>query len=211
MDIICAIRELCKGENGFENMFNKSKSTGKLGKLTGGSKDARLYETLIFGSARKKLVELILDAYNHREYEADIRSLLISDGLSAADAKRALEIFYTAFGFPGYRRIDRSKEQTIIDEDGKARTEYRGEAENGKEHGVGVRNFYYEGKWCSLDECVWIDGVMCGYDYAKELEFCAFEDKKCGFVVNNYFVGRFKYIYSDGEESYEQGMKLNIK
>ena len=211
MDIICAIRELCKGENGFENMFNKSKSMGKLGKLTGGSKDARLYEALIFGSAREALIELILDAYDFKEYEPEIKGALVSDGLSAGEAKRALEILYKAFGFPGYRKIDRSKEQTIIDNDGKSRTEYRGEAENGKEHGVGVRNFYYEGKWCSLDECVWIDGVMCGYDYAKELEFGAFEDKKFGFVVNNYFVGRFKYIYSDGEESYEQGMKLNIR
>ena len=35
MDIIWAIRELCRGEHGFENMFDKSKSGGKLAKLTG--------------------------------------------------------------------------------------------------------------------------------------------------------------------------------
>ncbi|MBQ8863109.1 MAG: hypothetical protein IJV67_06115 [Clostridia bacterium] len=211
MDIICAVRELCKGENGFEDMFNKAKSGGKLGRLTGGSADARLYETLIYGSARGKLLELISDAYNHKEYAPEIKKLLVSDGLSKAEAEKALKIFYTAFGFPGYRKTDASKEQTIIDDRGSYRTEYRGDAEDGKEHGVGVRNFYYHGKWSSMDECVWIDGVMCGYDSAKELEFGAFEDRKFGFVVNDCFVGRFKCLFSDGSESYESGGKLKIK
>lgn len=211
MDVISAVRELCRGKGGFEGMFDRELSGGKLSKLTGGSRDAELYETLIFGSARAKLIELILDAYNYKEYAPDVYVALITDGLSPDEAKRALEIFYTAFGFPGYRRIDPAREQTLIDEDGKARTEYRGETEGGREHGVGVRNFYYEGKWCSLDECVWIDGAMCGYEYAKELELGAFEDKKIGFLVNNYFVGRFKCLYSDGEESYETGVKLNVK
>ena len=35
MDIIYAIRELCRGEHGFENMFDKAKSQGKLSQLTG--------------------------------------------------------------------------------------------------------------------------------------------------------------------------------
>ena len=36
MDIINGVRELCKGENGFVNMFDKAKSGGKLASLTGG-------------------------------------------------------------------------------------------------------------------------------------------------------------------------------
>ena len=59
MDIINGVRELCKGENGFVNMFDKAKSGGKLASLTGGDREADLFETLLYGSARETLVEMI--------------------------------------------------------------------------------------------------------------------------------------------------------
>ncbi len=211
MEIIWAIRELCKGEGGFEDMFDKAKSQGKLASLTGGDSEAELFEALLYGSARHALVEMINDAYNFKEYAVEAHGLLVSDGLSAAEARRALEIFFTAFGFPGYRVIDESKVDTIVTDDGKFRTEYKGEVRNGKEHGVGVRTCYYEGQWCNYDECVWIDGVMCGFDNAKEVEFGMFEDAKIGFVVNDYLIGKTKVIPAgDNEEFYDVGKKLNV-
>ncbi len=210
MDIVWAVRELCKGENGFVNMFNKAKSSGKLADLTGGSSDAAAFETLLYGKARPVLIELINNAYNFKDYVVKLRDVLVSDGLSVTDANRALATFFAAFGFPGFRITDPGLQQTLIDDDGTAKTEYVGEVRDGVAHGVGVRNFYYEGKWCSLDECVWIDGVMCGYDYAKELEFGMFEDQKMGFVVDDCFVGKYKYLYSSGEESYENGKALDL-
>ena len=56
MDIIYAIRELCRGEHGFENMFDKAKSQGKLSQLTGGDREAELFETLLYGNARETLI-----------------------------------------------------------------------------------------------------------------------------------------------------------
>ena len=210
MDIIHAIRELCRGEHGFENMFDKTKSSGKLGQLTGGDREAELFETLLYGSARETLIEMINDAYNFKQYAVEAHGLLVSDGLDAMDAKRALEIFFITFGFPGYRNIETS--ETLIDEQPSYKTVYEGEVKDGKEHGVGVRNFYYEGKWTNLDECVWIDGVMCGYDYAKELEFGAFEDQKIGFVVNDCFVGNTRIIPAGEDEPfYDTFKKFEIK
>ena len=52
MDIIPAIRELCKGDKGFENMFDKKKSGGKLAKLTSDVRDAELFEALLYGKAK---------------------------------------------------------------------------------------------------------------------------------------------------------------
>ena len=209
MDIINGVRELCKGENGFVNMFDKAKSGGKLGQLTGGDREADLFETLLYGSARDTLVEMINDAYNFKQYAVEAHGLLVEDGLDAMDAKRALEIFFIAFGFPGYRTM--GAQETIVDESGNSKTVYEGEVKNGKPHGCGSRNFYYEGKWTNLDECVWIDGVMCGYDYAKELEFGAFEDQKIGFVVGDNFVGKIKVITSDGEEFDDPVTKFSVK
>ena len=210
MDIISAIRELCKGDKGFENMFDKSKSGGKLAKLTDGDRDAELFEALLYGGARETLVEMINDAYNFKQYAVKAHGLLVKDGLSVYDAKRALEIFFIAFGFPGYRTIETM--ETITDEQPSYKTVYEGEVKDGKEHGVGVRNFYYEGKWTNLDECVWIDVVMCGYNYAKELEFGAFEDQKIGFVVNDSFVGNTRIIPTGEDEPfYDTFKKFEIK
>ena len=212
MDIIWEIRELCKGDMGFENMFDKSKSGGKLAKLTDNDRDAELFEALLYGGARETLVEMINDAYNFKQYAVEAHGLLVKDGLSVFDAKRALEIFFTAFGFPGYRDMDESRVAELTDGDSSFSTEYKGEVLNGKEHGVGVRNFYYEGKWTNLDECVWIDGVMCGYDYAKELEFGAFEDQKIGFVVNDNFVGNIRVIPAGDYEPFNDTVKkFNVK
>ena len=210
MDIISAIRELCKGDKGFENMFDKVKSGGKLAKLTGGDHDAELFEALLYGGARGALVEMINDAYNFKEYAVKAHGLLMKDGLSAPQAKRALEIFFKAFGFPGYREIDKSKIGVTIDEDGNFKTEYAGEVRYGKEHGVGARTCYYNGKWCHYDECVWIDGVMNGYLSAKDLEFSAFEVQKIGFVVDDHEVGKTK-CFSGEDEYYDDGLKLGVK
>ena len=210
MDIISAIRELCKGDKGFENMFDKVKSGGKLAKLTGGDHDAELFEALLYGGARGALVEMINDAYNFKEYAVKAHGLLMKDGLSAPQAKRALEIFFKAFGFPGYREIDKSKIGVTIDEDGNFKTEYAGEVRDGKEHGIGARTCYYNGKWCHYDECVWIDGVMNGYLSAKDLEFSAFEVQKIGFVVDDHEIGKTK-CFSGEDEYYDDGLKLGVK
>ena len=135
MDIISAVRELCKGEKGFLNMFDKAKSGGKLASLTDDARDADLFEALLYGKARSALVEMINDAYNYKEYAVKAHGLLVSDGLSAADAKRALEIFFKAFGFPGYREMDQSKVSTVSDTIGSDFTvEYEGEVRDGKEY-----------------------------------------------------------------------------
>ena len=115
MDIIWAVRALCKGDNGFENMFDKAKSGGKLRTLTNGSHDADLFEALLYGKARSALIEMINDAYNFKEYAVKAHGLLMKDGLSAMDSKRALEIFFTAFGFPGYRDMDESRVAEMTD------------------------------------------------------------------------------------------------
>ena len=210
MDIIWAVRELCKGDNGFENMFDKAKSGGKLASLTGGDRDAELFEALLYGKARGALVEMINDAYNYKEYAVRAYELLVKDGLSVYDAKRALEIFFTAFGFPGYRHLDKSRIGATIDENDNFKTEYAGEILDGKEHGVGARTCYYNGKWCHYDECVWIDGVMNGYMSAKDIEFSAFEVQKIGFVVDDHEVGKTK-CFSGEDEYYDDGLKLNVK
>ena len=211
MDIIWAIRELCKGDKGFENMFDKAKSGGKLSTLTNGSRDAELFEALLYGKARNALIEMINDTYNFKEYAVKAHGLLMKDGLSAMDAKRALEIFFTAFGFPGYREMDQSKISTVSDTVGSDfKVEYEGEVVNGKEHGVGARTCYSHGKWCHYDECVWIDGVMNGYLSAKDLEFSAFEVQKIGFVVDDHEVGKTK-CFSGEDEYYDDGLKFNVK
>lgn len=211
MNLIWVIRSLCSGDKGFENLFDREKSYAKLTELSDNKKEAEQFATLLYGRARKALVELILDAYNYETYAETVVAELISDGFSADEAKRTLEIFFRAFGFPGYRDMDKSRVAILLDGDEKFSTEYVGEAVDGKEHGIGVRTCYYNGKWCSHDECVWIDGEMTGFDNAKEMEFEVFEDRKMGFVVNNNFVGRFKCIFSDGTESYEDGVKLSIQ
>ena len=212
MDIIWAIRELCHGEHGFEDMFDKAKSKGKLAKLTGGERDAELFEALLYGGARETLVEMINDAYNFKGYAVKAHGLLVKDGLSAYDAKRALEIFFIAFGFPGYRDMDESRVAELTDGDSSFSTEYKGEVLNGKEHGIGARTCYYNGKWCNYDECVWIDGVMCGFDNAKEVEFEMFEDSKIGFVVNDRFVGKTRVIPAGEDEAFDDvGKMFEIK
>ena len=210
MDIISAIRELCKGDKGFENMFDKAKSGGKLAKLTSDVRDADLFEALLYGKARSALIEMINDAYNFKEYAVKAHGLLMKDGLSAMDGKRALEIFFATFGFPGYRKMDQSKVSTLSDTVGSDfKVEYEGEIVNGKEHGVGARTCYYNDKWCHYDECVWIDGVMNGYLSAKDLEFSAFEVQKIGFVVDDHEVGKTK-CFSGEDEYYDDGLKFNV-
>ena len=133
----------------------------------------------------------------------------MSDGLSSGDADRALEIFFRAFGFPGYRDMDEARGAEIGDGDSSFRTEYTGEALNGKEHGVGARTCYYNGKWCNYDECVWIDGVMNGYMNAKDIEFEMFEVKKIGFVVDDHEVGKTK-CFSGEDEYYDDGLRFDV-
>ena len=201
MDIVSVIRKLCEGKNAFHDLFDKTKSYEKLLALADDKKDAELFGALLYGKARNTLLEMINDAYNFKQYAVKAHGLLVSDGLDAMDAKRAIEIFFKAFGFPGYREMDPSKVSTVSDTIGENfTTEYEGEVQNGKEYGVGTRTCYSNGKWCSYDECVWIDGVMIGYDFAKEIEFGAFETQKIGFVVEDNFVGNIKCFYGEDEE-----------
>ena len=208
MDIVTAIRKLCEGENAFHDLFDKTKTYEKLLALADDKKDAELFGALLYGSARDTIVEMINDAYNFKQYAVKAHGLLVSDGLDAADAKRAIEIFFKAFGFPGYREMDPSKVSTVSDTISENfTTEYEGEVLGGKEYGVGTRTCYSNGKWCSYDECVWIDGVMIGYDFAKEIEFGAFEDQKIGFVVNDNFVGNIRVIPAGDYEPFNDTVK----
>lgn len=201
MDIVSTVRKLCEGKNGFRDLFNQIKTYEKLRTLADDTKDAGLFAALIYGKARGPLLQLINDVYNYQDHAVAVNTALLADGLSAADAKRALEIFYKAFGFPGHREMDQSKISTVSDTIGSDfKVEYEGEVQNGKEYGVGIRTCYSRGKWCNYDECVWIDGVMFGYDFAKEIEFGMFETKKIGFVVEDNFVGNIKCFYGEDEE-----------
>ncbi|MBE6639545.1 MAG: hypothetical protein E7616_08900 [Ruminococcaceae bacterium] len=211
MDIVSAIRKLCEGKNAFHDLFDKTKTYDKLLALADDKKDAELFGALLYGKARSTLIEMINDAYNFKEYAVKAHGLLMKDGLSAMDAKRALEIFFTAFGFPGYREMDQSKVSTLSDTVGSDfKVEYEGEVLNGKEHGVGARTCYSHGKWCHYDECIWIDGVMNGYLSAKDLEFSAFEVQKIGFVIDDHEVGKTK-CFSGEDEYYDDGLKFNVK
>ena len=201
MDIVSAIRKLCEEEKGFQGLFDRARSYEKLLALAEEKKDVELFSALIYGKARGAVVEMINDVYRYKEYAVKAHGLLMADGLGAVDAKRALDIFFKTFGFPGYREMDRSKVSTVSDTVGADfKVEYEGEVRDGKEYGVGVRNCYSHGKWCSLDECVWINGVMIGYDFAKEIEFGAFETKKIGFVVEDNFVGNIQCFCGEDEE-----------
>ena len=140
----------------------------------------------------------------------DHAGYMVFEGMSEDEAKHALDIFYEAFGFPGYRRSDPARVSTLVSDDGKFRTEYRGEIRDGKEHGVGERNCYYNGRWCSSDEAVWSDGVICGYDKAKEEEF-GFIDKKEGFVAGDCMIGKIRVTPSDSEAFDDIGKTLDIQ
>ena len=208
MDIVRAIRKLCEGENGFRDLFNKSKTYERLCALVEDETDAALFAKLFYGKARPALLELINDAYSYKEHAAKVSKLLTEDGLDIFAARRALTAFYRAFGFPGFRDMNEDKLGTVTDDLGGGFTvEYKGEVENGKEYGVGTRTCYTNGKWCRYDECVWIDGVMNGYLYAKDIEFGFFETKKIGFVVNDREVGRTK-CFSGEDEYYDDGTKF---
>ena len=201
MDIVSVIRKLCEGKNAFHDLFDKTKTYEKLLALADDKKDAELFGALLFGKARNTLIEMINDAYNFKKYAVKAHGLLVSDGLDAADAKRMLSMLSGNTHHPGYREMDQSKVSTVSDTISENfTTEYEGEVLGGKEYGVGTRTCYSNGKWCSYDECVWIDGVMIGYDFAKEIEFGAFETQKIGFVVEDNFVGNIKCFYGEDEE-----------
>lgn len=209
MDIISAIRKVCEGEKGFYNLFDKAKSYDKLCALTDDKKAAELFTRLIYGKARGALVELIKNAYKYKDCEGAVIVALMGDGLSGEEAVKALEIFYKAFGFPDYREMDKAKVSTLKDAVNDLTIEYVGEVQGGKEYGVGARTCYYNGEFCNYDECVWINGVMNGYNSAREIEFGAFETRKIGFVADDNFVGNTKCIYGEDEEI-DSAMPLHI-
>ena len=68
MDIVSAIRKLCEGNNAFHDLFDKTKTYEKLLALADDKKDAELFGTLLYGKARKTLLEMINDAYNFKQY-----------------------------------------------------------------------------------------------------------------------------------------------
>lgn len=210
MNIVDAIRKICESENGFRNLFDKNKSYEKLYSLTDDKKDVALAATLLYGKARRALLMLIKDTYNYKKHAINVEAFLQADGLSAGDAKLAMEIFYRAFGFPDYREMDKRKIAILVDGDDHFRTTYTGEVKDGKEYGIGNRTCYFEGNLSNYDECVWINGVMTGYFYSKEIEFQAYETIKIGFVVEDYMVGDTMHI-CDEDKEYLPGMKLGIE
>ena len=211
MDMIWVIREICAEENGFANLFDSEASYDVLIELADDKKEAEQFATLLYGCARGAILELVKDAYHHTEHAENVISALTCDGMSRAEAIRTLQIFYEAFGFPGYRFPDPSKVETLVTEDGDFRAEYTGEVRDGKEHGVGARTCYYDGEFTNFDECVWVDGVMCGYDSAREMEFGMYEDKKIGFVAGDAMVGKIRMFASNGEEFDDFGANLDIE
>lgn len=211
MNLIWAIRELCSGEDGFENLFDQEETYQRLIDLSDDKKEATLFAVLLYGRARPTLIEMIHDVSNYKAYAVKIQGDLVNSGMSEADAKRTIEIFYEAFGFPEHRRCDPARVGVVISENGDFRSEYQGEVKDGKAHGIGIRNCYYNGKWCDYDEGVWVNGAMCGYDSVRELELEMFENRKIGFVVDDGFIGKTKVIPAEDEEFYELGRKLDIQ
>ena len=211
MNIIWAIREICVGEKGIENLFDREKSYQKLIDLSDNKNDAIIFTTLLYGQAREVLIELIHDAYNYQIYIEQILAILLENGIKEIEIVKSIEIFLEAFGFPNFRFTDPSKVKTIITENGDFKYEYTGEVRNGKEHGVGIKTIYYQGAWCYYYETVWVDGIMCGFEKCKEMEFDLFEDQKIGFVANNCLIGKTRVFASSGEEFDDIGKILNIK
>lgn len=211
MNIIWAIREICVGEKGIENLFDREKSYQKIIDLSDNLEDAVIFSKMLYGNAKKILIEIIHDAYNYEAYIEKLALELFNDGLKETEIAKSIEIFLETFGFPGYRNMDFSKVDTIITENGDFRYEYTGELKNGKEHGVGIKTIYYQGEWCYYYEAVWVNGIMCGYEFTKEMDFGMFEDTKIGFVTNNCLIGKTKVFASSGEDFYDIGKKLDIK
>lgn len=212
LDIVSAIRKICEAEHGFEDLFDKNKSYGMLCDLVDNKHELSLATNLFYGKARNSLIELINDVYKYLEISEKVINDLVSEGLTVIEAKEALEIFYRAFGFPGYRDTSISTVSEFVSyEKEKFQSIYKGETKDGKEYGVGIRNNYYDGKSCGWDECVWINGRMFGYCHSLDIEFEAYETKKYGFVVNDTYIGKYMNIYEDGEEGYMNGVDLNLK
>ena len=161
-----------------------------------------IYAVLDLKNTEGDLLTRILKGYTFEILDAEVAEKVLE--AEAAEEEDG----YDYEGDPAYFRMEYPGHWTLTDVHFIGGGE--GEVKDGKPHGVGVRNFYYQGKWSGLDECVWIDGVMCGYDYVKELEFGAFEDQKIGFVVNDSFVGTMKVITSDGEEFDDPVTKFTV-
>ena len=118
MNIIWAIREICVGEKGIENLFDREKSYQKLIDLSDNKNDATTFATLLYGQAREILIELIHDAYNYQRYIEQIIAILLENGIKETEIARSIEIFLEAFGFPNFRFSDPSKVKTIVTENG---------------------------------------------------------------------------------------------
>ncbi|MBR2336218.1 MAG: hypothetical protein IKA62_08370 [Clostridia bacterium] len=209
MKLIWVIREICSVEGGFKALFDKSKAHRVLTELSDDKQEVERFSALLYGSARTSLIELVHDAYNYKDYVSKICGDLRNGGMSEEDARRTLEIFFKAFGFPGYRDVDSKRVGAVINDKGDFKIEYQGEIRNGKEHGIGIRTCYFEGNWCNYDESVWVDGVMCGYDDSKEVEFGMFENRTVGFVVEDHFIGKSR-VFTGDEEYTDVGERLDI-
>ena len=194
MNIVNAIRTICEVEKGFNMLFDEKQCMAKMKDLCQDKKDVQLFQKLFHGKAKSSLIELINHVYEYKQKENVVICALQVDGLTLSDAKKAVCIFYEAFGFPGYRNI--KKECTIEDGDAHFKIIYKGEVVNGKEYGVGVRRCYYDGKESNIDECIWINGRMIGYCESKDVEFGCFETFKTSFVVEDMMVGSVKNTYA---------------
>ena len=173
-------------------------------------------EVVMIGNYNKELennlIEMIKDSYQYEKFSSLILEDLQADGLTAPQAISALEIFFKAFGYPGYRDALQNPVSEFISYDsGNFKIKHKGETKNGKEYGIGRRDNFYEGKSCGFDECNWIDGRMLGYCYSLEVEMEAFETKKYGFVLNDYYVGKYMLVYEDGTEEYMIGKPFPVQ
>jgi hypothetical protein len=210
-DIVSAIRTICEPERGFEDLFDKNRGGALLASLCDDSRSVSLLSTLLYGRARASLIELIGDAYEYIKLSDPVIYNLMRDGLSVTDATEALEIFFTAFGFPGYRdRTSTPITEFVSYDKENYKCIHKGESRDGVEYGVGVRTNYYDGECCGFDECVWVCGRMIGYCHSFEVELLAFEENKYGFVVNDTFVGKYMVIGDDGEEGYMTGKPVPV-
>ena len=211
MNIIDAIRKICEKENGFFDLF-KPESLQEFITLTNDQRSVNLMTKLFHGSARSYLIELIKHAYDYKKYIDIIISSLVKDGLTIVEANQAITVFLTAFGFPEYRSNNNNSIKEFVSyQSNDFKTIYKGETINGKEYGLGIRYSYFENNPCGTDECVWIDGRMFGYNYATEIELQAYEVRKIGFVIDDYFYGKTKYFYDDGDVEYLDSKPLDIK
>lgn len=123
---------------------------------------------------------------------------LVGYGMDEQEAGETVGYFGEAFGFPDYCQAKPALHGKLVNKTKESEFIYEGDVVNGKENGVGKRDYYYNGRLVNKEECIWIEGEMYGYWTCYELAFECVEMTKIGFLYkDNIQVERI--TYDDGE------------